>query len=84
MRSYLDELKAALRQIPCPGTGEPLVEAIYERDELYHGPHAHLVPDLTVVPKDWRDRTIGLHDFTTNTVIGPAFGPTGDQGRRAC
>jgi predicted AlkP superfamily phosphohydrolase/phosphomutase len=76
---YLAELKAALRAIPNPETGEPLVEAIYERDELYHGPHAHLAPDLTVVPKDWRFRTIGLHDFTTNTVIGPAFGPTGDH-----
>ncbi len=79
MRSYLDELKVALREIPHPETGEPLVETIYERDELYHGPHAHLAPDLTVVPKDWRYRTIGLHDFTTNTVIGPAFGPTGDH-----
>jgi predicted AlkP superfamily phosphohydrolase/phosphomutase len=79
LRSYLDELKAGLRAIPHPETGEPLVEAIYERDELYHGPHSHLAPDLTVVPKDWRYRTIGLHDFTTNTVIGPAFGPTGDH-----
>jgi predicted AlkP superfamily phosphohydrolase/phosphomutase len=79
VRGYLDELKAALREIPNPETGEPLVEAIYERDELYHGPHAHLAPDLTVVPKDWRFRTIGLHDFTTNTTIGPAFGPTGDH-----
>ena len=79
VRPYLDDLKAALREIPHPETGEPLVEAIYERDELYHGPHAHLGPDLTVVPKDWRYRTIGLHDFTTNTVIGPAFGPTGDH-----
>lgn len=79
VRPYLDDLKAALREIPHPETGEPLVEAIYERDELYHGPHAHLGPDLTVVPKDWRYRTIGLHDFTTNSVIGPAFGPTGDH-----
>jgi len=79
VRPYLDDLKAALFEIPHPETGEPLVEAVHERDELYHGPHAHLGPDLTVVLKDWRYRTIGLHDFTTNTVIGPAFGPTGDH-----
>ena len=36
-------------------------------------------PDLTVVLTDWRYRTIGLHDFTTNKVISPAFGPTGDH-----
>jgi hypothetical protein len=28
---------------------------------------------------DWRYRTIGLHDFTTNRTIAPAFGPTGDH-----
>jgi predicted AlkP superfamily phosphohydrolase/phosphomutase len=78
-RPLLDDLKAALRAIPHPETGEPLVEHVYERDELYHGPHAHLAPDLTVVLTDWRYRTIGLHDFTTHRVISPAFGPTGDH-----
>ncbi len=32
-----------------------------------------------MVLRDWRYRTIGLHDFTTNQVISPAFGPTGDH-----
>jgi predicted AlkP superfamily phosphohydrolase/phosphomutase len=78
-RPLLDDLKAALATIPHPETGEPLVEYVYERDELYHGPHAPLAPDLTVVLTDWRYRTIGLHDFTTHRVISPAFGPTGDH-----
>jgi len=43
-RPLLDDLKAGLRTIPHPETGEPLVEHVYERDELYHGPHAHLAP----------------------------------------
>ena len=79
VRPLLDDLKAGLLAIPHPETGEPLVEQVYERDELYHGPHAHLAPDLTVVLSDWRYRTIGLHDFTTNKLISPAFGPTGDH-----
>ncbi len=78
-RAVLDDLKAGLMAIPNPETGAPLIARIYERDELYHGPHAQLAPDLTVVPDDWRYRTIGLHDFTTNRVISPAFGPTGDH-----
>ncbi|HMB06767.1 MAG TPA: alkaline phosphatase family protein [Isosphaeraceae bacterium] len=78
-RPLLDDLKAGLLAIPHPETGEPLVERVYERDELYAGPHAHLAPDLTVVLRDWRYRTIGLHDFTTNRLIAPAFGPTGDH-----
>jgi predicted AlkP superfamily phosphohydrolase/phosphomutase len=78
-RPLIEELKAGLQAIPHPETGKPLVEHIYERDELYHGPYAALAPDLTVVLTDWRYRTIGLHDFTTNRVIAPAFGPTGDH-----
>jgi predicted AlkP superfamily phosphohydrolase/phosphomutase len=79
VRPILEELKAELRAIPHPETREPLVENVYERDELYDGPHATLAPDLTVVLADWRYRTIGLHDFTTNRLIAPAFGPTGDH-----
>ena len=79
VRAVLDDLKARLRAIPHPETGAPLVERIYERDELYSGPHAHLAPDLTVVLGDWKYRTIGLYDFTTNQMICPAFGPTGDH-----
>ena len=78
-RALLDELKAALLKIPHPQTGEPLVERVYESQELYDGPVAHLAPDLTVVLKDWAYRTIGLHDFTTNRLVSPAFGPTGDH-----
>jgi predicted AlkP superfamily phosphohydrolase/phosphomutase len=79
VRALLDDLKAGLLAIPHPVTGEPLVEKVLEREDLYNGPHAHLAPDLTVVLKDWRYRTIGLHDFTTNKLISPSFGPTGDH-----
>jgi predicted AlkP superfamily phosphohydrolase/phosphomutase len=78
-RGLLDDLKAGMLAIPHPEGGAPLVERVYEREELYSGPHANLGPDLTVVLRDWRYRTIGLHDFTTNKVISPAFGPTGDH-----
>jgi predicted AlkP superfamily phosphohydrolase/phosphomutase len=78
-RALVDELKAELRTILHPETGQPLVDHVYEREELYEGPHSALAPDLTVVLTDWRYRTIGLHDFTTRRVITPAFGPTGDH-----
>lgn len=73
------KLKERLQAIPHPETGQPLVEKVLDRDELYQGPHIDLAPDLTVVLSDWRYRTIGLHDFTTHKVISPAFGPTGDH-----
>jgi len=77
--SVIKDLKARLMEIPHPETGKPLVEHVYEREELYNGPHSHLSPDLTVVLGDWNYRTIGLYDFTTNQMISPAFGPTGDH-----
>jgi predicted AlkP superfamily phosphohydrolase/phosphomutase len=73
------DLKAALLELADPETGQRLVERVHEGEELYQGPYAHLAPDLTVVLKDWRYRTIGLHDFTTNRVVSKAFGPTGDH-----
>jgi predicted AlkP superfamily phosphohydrolase/phosphomutase len=79
VRPLLEDLKAGLLAIPHPETGQPLVERVYEREELYHGPQSVLAPDLTVVIGDWKYRTIGLYDFTTNRLISPAFGPTGDH-----
>jgi predicted AlkP superfamily phosphohydrolase/phosphomutase len=78
-RAVVDELKAGLMKIEHPEKGGPLIERIYERDDLYQGPYKDMAPDLTVVPGDWCYRTIGLHDFTTNRVITDAFGPTGDH-----
>ncbi len=39
-RGLLDELKAGITAIPHPETGAPLVEHVYEREELYDGPHS--------------------------------------------
>lgn len=78
-RGLINDLKAGLKEIKHPETGDPLVERVYEAEELYHGPHLPQAPDLTVVLTDWRYRTIGLHDFTTHNVISRAFGPTGDH-----
>ncbi len=73
------DLIAGLLEIKDPESGQPLVERVHEAEELYEGPYAAQAPDLTVVLKDWRYRTIGLHDFTTNKVVSRAFGPTGDH-----
>lgn len=78
-RSVLDDLKAGLQAVRHPETGGPLFDRVYEREDLYNGPYLANAPDLTAVPGDWRYRTIGLYDFTTNRMISPAFGPTGDH-----
>jgi predicted AlkP superfamily phosphohydrolase/phosphomutase len=42
----LDELSDALLRIEDPATGEPVIHAVHRRDEIFHGPHRDLAPDL--------------------------------------
>jgi predicted AlkP superfamily phosphohydrolase/phosphomutase len=39
-----------LRDFRDPRTDKPIIEAIYRREEIYHGPRLELMPDLVVVP----------------------------------
>ncbi|WNV84991.1 alkaline phosphatase family protein [Umezawaea sp. Da 62-37] len=48
-RRLLERLGAAFLDLRRP-SGEPLVERVLRRDELYRGPHAAAGPDLTPVP----------------------------------
>lgn len=41
-----DEITQRLRDFRDPQTTRPVVERIYKREELYHGPHLDKVPDL--------------------------------------
>jgi len=43
-----NEIIAALHELRDPDTGEPVVERVYRREELYHGPNTQLAPDLLV------------------------------------
>jgi predicted AlkP superfamily phosphohydrolase/phosphomutase len=75
----MDKIEARLKELKNPETGEPLVEKVLRREDLYEGPLRGMGPDMTVVLKDWNYRTIGLHEFTTHKTICPSFGPTGDH-----
>lgn len=63
-----EELIAGLRSLRDPRTGAPLFEAVYRREELYHGPYLDLAPDVVglldpryhVAAVDWRCRKQGI------------------------
>ena len=42
----IDELSEALLRIEDPATGAKVIHAAHRRDEIFHGPHADLAPDL--------------------------------------
>jgi predicted AlkP superfamily phosphohydrolase/phosphomutase len=43
-----DEIAEKLRRLRDPETGQPVVEKVYKREDLYAGPHLDRVPDLVL------------------------------------
>ena len=52
--SVLGEIKESLRNLKGEN-GEEVIDKIYEKEEIYHGPQTHLAPDLVCLPKDGYD-----------------------------
>lgn len=49
------EVAEAVMAMADPQTGEPMIERVYEREELYHGPYAEAAPDLVLAMRDGYD-----------------------------
>ena len=49
-----EEIRQKLEKLRDPDTGDPFVERIYNREELYHGPYLENAPDLVFVEKKTR------------------------------
>jgi predicted AlkP superfamily phosphohydrolase/phosphomutase len=48
----VEELKRGIEQIRDAKTGEPIVDRVFQREEIYWGPHVEKAPDLLV---RWRE-----------------------------
>jgi predicted AlkP superfamily phosphohydrolase/phosphomutase len=60
-----------------PRTGEPLVERVYRREEVYSGPYLSRTPDLIVQPRGWEYMAFGHADFGSNRLVEPIAGLSG-------
>jgi predicted AlkP superfamily phosphohydrolase/phosphomutase len=60
-----------------PRTGEPLIERVYRREELYSGPYLDRTPDLIVQPRGWEYMAFGHADFGSNRLVEPIVGLSG-------
>jgi predicted AlkP superfamily phosphohydrolase/phosphomutase len=49
------EIAEAAMRLVDPATGEPMVERVYTREELYHGPWFEAAPDLVLAMRDGYD-----------------------------
>jgi predicted AlkP superfamily phosphohydrolase/phosphomutase len=56
------ELTGSLLSLSDPDTGQSIVERVFRREELYHGPYVDLGPDLIVQWKDYSYWGRGRYD----------------------
>jgi len=74
LRQQIAREALALRD---PRTGEPLVERVHTREEIYSGPYADRTPDLIVQPRGWEYMAFGHADFGSNKLVEPIIGLSG-------
>lgn len=74
LREWIAEQALALRD---PRTGEPLVERVYRREEIYSGPYLARTPDLLVQPRGWEYMAFGHADFGSNKLVEGITGLSG-------
>jgi predicted AlkP superfamily phosphohydrolase/phosphomutase len=76
-----ERLRERIRQdaleLKDPRNGEPLVERVYYREEIYSGPYMSRTPDLIVVPRGWQYMAFGHADFGSNKLVEPIVGLSG-------
>jgi predicted AlkP superfamily phosphohydrolase/phosphomutase len=74
VKSSIEQAALSLRD---PRTGQPLVEHVYRRDEIYSGPYVDRAPDLIVQPRGWEYMAFGHADFGSNKLVEPIIGMSG-------
>jgi len=65
-----------IKEIKVPRTGQPFVQRVYRRDELYHGKHNQTMPDLVLLPGDMRYLDSGV-EFFSNQMFSELDGNSG-------
>jgi predicted AlkP superfamily phosphohydrolase/phosphomutase len=71
------EIVQAALALRDPRSGEPLVERVLRREEIYSGPHIDRTPDLIVQTRGWEYMAFGHADFGSNRLVEPITGLSG-------
>jgi predicted AlkP superfamily phosphohydrolase/phosphomutase len=74
-----ERLIAMLGQLKDPWTGEPLIEHIYRREEVYAGRYVDQLADILFLPRNLEYGATGLSEFVSNRIIAPSFGYSGSH-----
>lgn len=68
-----DELIRELRELKLPN-GEPLIEQIWKKEEIYRGAHLDDAPDILFFPKNLETIAFGDFEFGSNRILEPSYG----------
>ena len=60
-----------------PRSGEPVIEGVLRKEEIFRGDRAEHLPDLVMVPARFEYMPFGDVDFASNRVVEPILGQTG-------
>jgi len=66
-----DQIIDRLWQLRDPETDEQVVEAVYRREEIYHGDQLEHAPDIVFMPRRLEYFGFGEYEFGSNQVIEP-------------
>ncbi len=66
-----DTIMQRLQQLCDPATGEPVVEAVYRREEVYAGAQLDYAPDIVFMPRRLEYFGFGEYEFGSNQIIEP-------------
>ena len=78
-KTLINKIRERLCNIKDSISGEPIVEKVYEKDELFHGQEVEKAPDLMTVTKNLKSICIGVSDFPSRHVIEPSYGHVGSH-----
>ena len=68
-----DQVIADLRALKLPD-GNPLIEYIWKKEEIYRGAHMAEAPDILFLPRNLETIAFGDFEFGSNKIIQPSFG----------
>jgi len=72
-----DQIAAAALALRDPADGGQIVQQVYRREKVFHGPSLDRLPDLVLHTDRARYVSFGHAEFGSNRVIEPSVGQTG-------
>lgn len=64
-----DDIMGQLLELRDPANGEQVVEAVYRREELYHGPQLERAADILFMPRRLEYFGFGEYEFGSHKII---------------